>query len=185
MYNLLASNSRSAISSGRLYAARYKDVTINLTLKSIDYEVLECRDQSRAGQSQLPGKLRHQPGRAARSRDGNGIGVGGSGWKVVWEDGMIMPELRGGNRVVMDINTPARGNIYDIEGDLLVGQSDAYALGLIPGEIGDGEEGRLLTELSRLTGKTPSRSRPLRRHPRCSMVCAGRRGFSRTSPGSL
>jgi cell division protein FtsI/penicillin-binding protein 2 len=154
MYDLLASNSRSAISSED-FAARYKDVTINLTLKSIAYEVLAAEtNPEQAKTSYRVSFDTNLVGLLDREMEMELV-LEGSGWKVVWEDGMIMPELRGGNRVVMDINTPARGNIYDIDGDLLVGQSDAYALGLIPGEIGDGEEGRLLTELSRLTGKTP------------------------------
>jgi hypothetical protein len=92
-------------------------------------------------------------------------------WLLEWEDGLIMPELSGGNRVVMDINTPARGNIYDRSGEVLVGQSDAYSLGIIPGEIGEGQEGRLLTELARLTGKTPQSIQALYE------ICAPRPGI--------
>jgi hypothetical protein len=56
MYNLLSASSRSAISLED-FTARYKDVTINLTLKTLDYEVIARLNHSRAGQSQLPGIL--------------------------------------------------------------------------------------------------------------------------------
>jgi len=154
MYDLLSASSRAAISADD-FTARYKDVTINLTLKTLDYQVInastnpgEAKASYRVSfDTNLVGMLSRDMEMALVLEDG--------GWKVEWEDGMIMPELRGGNRVVMDINTPARGNIYDRNGAVLVGQTEAYALGLIPGEIGEGQEGRLLTELARLTGKTP------------------------------
>ena len=73
-------------------------------------------------------------------------------WRVQWEDGMILPELRGGNRLSMDITIPTRGNIYDANGSALAAQSDAVALGIVPGQIEDGSEGALLVELADLTG---------------------------------
>jgi len=73
-------------------------------------------------------------------------------WKVQWEDGMILPELRNGNRLQMDITVPARGNIYDANGSALAAQSDAIALGIVPGQINPDTEGALLSELATLTG---------------------------------
>lgn len=37
-------------------------------------------------------------------------------WGVVWDEGLILPELAGGNRLLMDYRTPARANIYDFQG---------------------------------------------------------------------
>ncbi|HSV85397.1 MAG TPA: penicillin-binding transpeptidase domain-containing protein [Levilinea sp.] len=154
MYDMLSTSSRAAMTAAD-FIARYKDITLNLTLKSIEYEVInvganpgEARAAYRVDfDTNLVGLL---------SRDMEmTLVMEGAGWKVEWEDGMIMPELRGGNHLVMDINTPARGNIYDREGDVLVGQADAFALGIIPAEIGEGQEGTLLAELARLTDKTP------------------------------
>jgi cell division protein FtsI/penicillin-binding protein 2 len=154
MYDLLSANTRSAVSLDD-FIDRYKDVTINLTLKTIEYEVMNA--STNPGQAKVSYRVSYETnlvGMLSREMEMELV-LEGSGWLVEWEDGMIMPELRGGNKVVMDINTPARGNLYDRDGDVLVGQSDAYALGIIPGEIGEGQEGRLLTELARLTGKTP------------------------------
>ena len=64
-------------------------------------------------------------------------------WKVAWEDGMIMPELRGGNRLYMDVKIPTRGNIYDRNGSAIVMEGEGVALGIVPGQIDPDREGRL------------------------------------------
>ncbi len=76
-------------------------------------------------------------------------------WHIQWNEGLIMPELVGGNKLVMDCQAPSRGDIYDSEGDPVVAQADAVALGIVPGQINLESEGTLLYELSQLTGKNP------------------------------
>ena len=73
-------------------------------------------------------------------------------WKGQWEEGMILPEFKGGNYLSMDISAPARGNIYDSDGNALVAQSEVVALGITPGGIQDGTDGTIMEYLSRLTG---------------------------------
>ncbi|MBK8984545.1 MAG: hypothetical protein IPM39_00450 [Chloroflexi bacterium] len=75
-------------------------------------------------------------------------------WGVVWDEGLILPELAGGNRLLMDYRVPARANIYDYTGKALAYQGTILSLGVIPGQIQD-EEG-LLNALSPVLGKTPS-----------------------------
>ena len=38
-------------------------------------------------------------------------------WKIAWEDGLILPELAGGKKLVASHIPPARGDIYDRNGD--------------------------------------------------------------------
>jgi penicillin-binding protein 2 len=80
------------------------------------------------------------------------LGLEKGAWQVQWEDGLILPELHGGNSLSLDVKFPARGNIYDRNGHGIAAQSDAVSLGVVPAAIGiDAESGLLLT-LSNLTG---------------------------------
>ena len=76
-------------------------------------------------------------------------------WRVQWDRGLILPELSGGNALMMDYRTPARGNIYDRLGRALVAQTDAVSVGVISGRLDPNREGELFQELSALTGLRP------------------------------
>ncbi len=72
-----------------------------------------------------------------------------------WDDGLILPELHGGNQLVLDLKSPTRGNIYDRNGNPVATASDVFAIGLTKSEMDPNQESSLLSELSKLTGKTP------------------------------
>jgi len=73
-------------------------------------------------------------------------------WKLQWDDSLILPEMAGGNILRMDYSIPARGNIYDRNGDPLAAQSDVYAFSIIPGNVTDESFGILVSEVWRLCG---------------------------------
>ena len=75
-------------------------------------------------------------------------------WRVAWDDTLILPELEGGNYLVMNRSgyIPARANIYDREGLALVAQADATAIGLLPDQVDPANSGSLFAKLSELTG---------------------------------
>ena len=74
-------------------------------------------------------------------------------WGIVWREGLILPELEGGNRLSMEYVVPSRAGIYDIGGYALAFQGKAIGLGIIPGQIVD--EAGLLATLSPILGRTP------------------------------
>ncbi len=74
------------------------------------------------------------------------------GWKVQWADGMILPELAGGNHLSMDYQIPARGDIYDRDGKPVATQSDVFAFGINTGSIDYNNIDTLTGELARLCG---------------------------------
>ena len=80
-------------------------------------------------------------------------------WGVSWNEGLILPELAGGNRLMMQYRNPARANIYDVTGTALAFQGAAFTLAVVPGQITD--EAGLLAVLSPLVGKTPEEIKAL------------------------
>ncbi len=74
-------------------------------------------------------------------------------WGIVWREGLILPELEGGNRLSMEYVVPSRASIYDVDGYALAFQGKAIGLGIIPGQIVD--EAGLLATLSPILSKTP------------------------------
>lgn len=73
------------------------------------------------------------------------------GWVVSWARPMLLPDLEEGYDLYLDIQTPTRANIYDRNGLALASETDIVALGVVPGQIGEGDsEGIMLSSLSRL-----------------------------------
>lgn len=73
-------------------------------------------------------------------------------WKVSWEEGLILPELKGGNHLQLDVKFPSRGNIYDRNGQIIAANMDAVALGVVPGQVDPKQEDTLIYYLNSLTG---------------------------------
>jgi len=154
MYAMLTRLSQDAMTE-EAFTQRYKDVATTMSLNGLDYEVLSVLTNPGSAQvayrvtfhTVLLGDLSRETLMNLAFQDGV--------WRIQWDDGMILPELRGGNRLAMDISIPSRGNIYDSRGNALAAQSDAVALGIIPGQIDPNQEGTLLTELANLTGLNP------------------------------
>lgn len=152
MYNQLTLLSRDAVSLED-FSNNLKEVAATMSMQSAKFELLQAyvKNPSEAQvayratyTSVLVGDISRETTMNLTRQD--------NVWKVQWEDGMILPELRGGSSLAMDITVPTRGNIYDMYGNVLAAQSDAVALGLIPGEIQADQESTLLSELSTLTG---------------------------------
>jgi penicillin-binding protein 2 len=76
-------------------------------------------------------------------------------WKVEWVEGMILPELAGGNSLAMEYSVPSRGDIYDRDGNPIVSQAEAYAFGIQTDQIDPEMSGTLVTDLGRLCGLDP------------------------------
>lgn len=76
-------------------------------------------------------------------------------WKIIWEDSQILPELAGGNQLVMEYSVPARGDIYDKDGQAIVSQDDAFAFGIQTDQINYELYGTLTSEFGKLCGYDP------------------------------
>jgi cell division protein FtsI/penicillin-binding protein 2 len=154
MYQMLTKVSQDTINQDD-FTQRYQDTRTNLSLKDLEFEILSTLTNPFTAEvayrvtfhTFLVGDL--QRDMVAR------LSLESGEWRIQWEDSMIMPELKGGNHLAMDYRIPARGNIYDNQGNAIATQTDVVALGVVPGQIDPKNEGNLVGELSRLTNLTP------------------------------
>jgi penicillin-binding protein 2 len=58
-------------------------------------------------------------------------------WGVAWNDGLILPELAGGNVLYHQPRHPGRGNIYASDGTALALQGEAAIISVVPGQMTD------------------------------------------------
>jgi penicillin-binding protein 2 len=151
MYALLSKVSQDSTTLED-FALRNRDSLNIMSAGSFDYEILSSLVNVYSSEvsyrvtyhTALVGDI--QRDMVARFVLENGV------WKLNWEDGLILPELAGGNVLRMDYNVPSRGNIYDRDGDVLAAQSLGYAFQIIPGDVTDESMGTLLTEVWNLCG---------------------------------
>jgi penicillin-binding protein 2 len=80
------------------------------------------------------------------------LAIEGGQWKVKWAEGLILPELGNGNRLAMDYQIPARGDVYDRDGDPVATQAEVFAFGIDTGAINYEMVDSLTGELARLCG---------------------------------
>ena len=153
MYDFLSGASRDAISKED-FTKKYQEFSRNLTLQKLDFSIpssLTNPSSAQVGYSvdyttALLGDL-------SRQMVMNLVLEGGA-WKVQWNDGLMMPELEGGNKLSLDVQWPSRGNIYDRKGEVLATNADAYALGVVPGQVAEGMMPEVVAQLALLTGRT-------------------------------
>ena len=154
MYALLTPISQDALSEED-FEAHYRGVATEMALGGLDYDILSALvsnpETAQVGyrlvfHSTLVGDIQRDTAMNLSLEDGE--------WRVQWDDTLIMPDLAGGNYLGMERYIPARANIYDRNGHALVAQTDATALGLVPGQIDPDQEENLFTWLVRLTGLT-------------------------------
>jgi penicillin-binding protein 2 len=153
MYPLLTSLSQDAIRAEE-FARHYESVAVEAALGGVDYEILSVLAQPDKAQvryrvtlhSMLVGDITRETVMNLRNEKGE--------WRVEWDDTLVLPELQGGNYLVMDRGgyVPSRANIYDRQGRALVAQADATAVGFYPDQVVPGRAAELFGALSDLTG---------------------------------
>jgi penicillin-binding protein 2 len=152
MYALLSQASAGAISAED-FAARYRDTAINMTLQNI--EVTPADTVVHPTTAQTPFSITYKTqlfGDLQRDMKLTLV-LENSQWRVDWNDGLILPELQGGNKLVIEFTIPERANIYDHNGEAIAAPATVYSLGLQPGKIDPETEQDMVVLLARLTGK--------------------------------
>ena len=153
MYSLLSKPSKDMISLENFQAA-YEDAASNMTLSSLEPELLRTTKNPTSATATT--RVVYRTGRFGDFEREITIPLimEDLDWRVTWENGLILPELTGGNRLVMEAIRTERGALFDRNSEPIVDQTTAYALAIIPNQIADGKEGILLNQLAELTGRT-------------------------------
>jgi penicillin-binding protein 2 len=151
MYAMLSKDSQASITQDD-FKNKYNDALNMMGAATIDYEIHSIQLSPSTAQvgfnityhTALVGDIQREMSATFHNENND--------WRLQWGDGLILPELAGGNHLSMDYQIPARGNIYDRNGLPIAAQSDAYALGVTPGQMGNKSGGILVSELSKLCG---------------------------------
>lgn len=151
MYALLTDASKQNITEEN-FIKRYSDATNEMALKELRYEVLSATVTPSSAQTNL--RYTYVSNVVAEfQRDVTmGLRLVDGGWKIDWEEGLIMPELRGGNVLYMDYSLPVRGDIFDRNGNALVKETEAVAIGMNPAFVNVDNFGTLKSLVSQATG---------------------------------
>ena len=154
MYSLLSPLSQDAIGLSD-FQARYEAAAHAATLQQVEAQILNVFKSGAKAQvsytvtfqTALVGDLTRQTEMQLLYDQGR--------WMISWTDRMILPELQGGNTLVMRYSRPARANIYDRNGLGLAvqGQGKIVTVGVQPDQITD--EPTVLAALSSLLGLQP------------------------------
>lgn len=153
MYSLLTAESRAAISLED-FTKRHKDAFNEMGMQGVEYNIRSTLTNPATAETAFQityktaiiGDLSRDLVAQFKLEEG--------GWKLSWNEGLILPELNGGNRLAMDYKIPARGDIYDRNGKAIASQDKIVAIGIVPGYIDAENEGNLVSLLARATGKS-------------------------------
>lgn len=137
MFEMLSPLSKDAYPETN-FVKYYNDAATSLSLVSLDYEItstLTNPDNAQVGyhitfHTNLFGDLERETLMDFTLVDGQ--------WKVAWNEGTILPELKGGNKLALDVTIPTRGDILDINGNPIAAETDSVALGYIPNQVNNG-----------------------------------------------
>ncbi len=151
MYALLSSTAQQAIGPEE-FAIRYREVLNNLSAYEVQFEVGQAALSPAT--AQVPFRITYRTslvGDISREMVATLVREQGQ-WRIEWNEGLILPELAGGNRLARDCQAPPRGNIYDRSGQPLVSTTEAIALGIDTANVNLDRLFELTQELARLTG---------------------------------
>ena len=156
MYAMLTSVSRDAINLED-FTDRYRSVAAEIALSGIEYEILSSLVRSaQSAQASYRVSLQSALVDDIQRDSVMNLSMEENSWRVQWADELILPELAGGNTLWMDRLVPSRANIYDRDGEIIVGYTEAVSVGIVPGRIDPDLEEDFLNDLQWITGIHPN-----------------------------
>ncbi len=154
MYRMLSQATQESLSQDD-FTLRYRNALAGMSVNGMEYSLLSTL--TNPGDAQVAYRLVYHSslfGDIQRDMTAH-FSLEGGAWRIHWDDSLILPELAGGNKLLSDYKIPARGDIYDRNGNDLVTQTNAVALGLVAGGVPPDNENFIFNELWNLTGVRP------------------------------
>ena len=152
MYEMLTRVSKDAITF-EAFNQQLVDFSVNLTLQDIEYTVLSTLIKPNSAQISYRVSYKTTLMDSLTRELTANFSMEDNIWRLQWDDGLMMPELRGGNKLLLNVSSPARGNIYDVNGEALVTETEVVSLGIAPVSIENGNYAATVSALSILTDK--------------------------------
>jgi penicillin-binding protein 2 len=155
MYAMLNQASQDRLGEEE-FANRYLNDLDAMSLSKMDYTILSTLTDPAAAQVNF--RITYHTalfGDLSRENFIANFNLEGGQWRLDWHDSLILPELADGSTLQSDPIPPARGDIYDRNGDALVTQADAVAVGLVAGQVPPDKQDAMFNDLWRLTGVRP------------------------------
>jgi penicillin-binding protein 2 len=150
MYEMLTAYSKENVDKDT-FVQRYKDMANEISLSNLEYEI-HSQSVSPKSATVLFKVIINSTLFDSIPRENQMELVMEKGeWRIDWHDGLILPEMAGGNYLSMDPQTPVRASIFDKNGNPLAVQNEAVAIGVWPDYVDLKEDNGLLSLLSVLT----------------------------------
>jgi len=139
------------------FTAFYAEVKQGVALASLDYQITSALVNPREAQVSYRITLTSSVvGDVVRDTYLSMTREAGA-WKVAWAPTTVLPELKEGTSLFLDMVTPTRANIYDRNGLGLAVQADTVGVYIVPNRIGDEDaEETMLIVLGRLFDRSTS-----------------------------
>ncbi len=152
MYALLAQTSKDAISETD-FTKKYTDAANSLTMTGFEYGITSSYTSTASANVGYQVNFATSLFGLIQNQMEMNLVLENYTWKIQWDSGLIMKELAGGNTLLLNITHPSRGDILDRNGDYLVTQTDAVALGIDPANVSSNSISLLIQQLAEMTKK--------------------------------
>ncbi len=153
MYEKISSESQNNLTEAD-FASKYLATAAAMTLKfetGIDYTVVSTLTNPDLGQAKVQVHYNTNLfGTLSRDLDLTLMRENGD-WRIVWDEGVILPDLRGGNTLEIVRAIPDRGNIYANDGSPIAAQEDVVAIGFTPANLNEDLISLFFSTMARLT----------------------------------
>ncbi|MFM8319928.1 MAG: penicillin-binding transpeptidase domain-containing protein [Chloroflexota bacterium] len=152
MYALLTPAAQAAITQDD-FVKRYTDTANEAGMIEMSYRILDSVSHPEGGQVSYEVTLTSAILGPITRQMQMPLSLDGGQWRVAWNDGLILPELAGGNYLKMDSGQQTRAAILDRSGNPLARETESAAIGVYPDYVNLKDDEGLISLLAQLSNR--------------------------------